>query len=156
MSMETNSTKTLLLDAASLLVQTRGYNGFSFHDLGAAVGITTASIHYHFPTKANLGQQLVKRYTTEFMAALGDPKASPPSQRLRRYVRLFRAALSEGRMCLCGMIGAEVDGVPAEVSAEVREFFRANELWLTRVFERAGAHPATAREGGDYSSQLLK
>ena len=143
--MKTNSTKKKLLDAASLLVQTRGYNGFSFHDLAAAVGITTASIHYHFPTKANLGQQLVKRYTAEFMAALGDPKASPPSPRLRHYVGLFRAALSEGRMCLCGMIGAEVDGVPAEVSAEVREFFRANELWLMRVFEAAGAHTATAR-----------
>jgi len=48
-------------------------------------------------------------------------------------------------MCLCGMIGAEVDGVPAEVSAEVREFFRANELWLMRVFERPGAHTTTAR-----------
>src|SRR3974377_378589 len=140
-----NSTKKELLDAAGLPGQTRGYNGFSFHDLGAAVGITTASIHYHFPTKANLGQQLVKRYTAEFMAALGDPKASPPSQRLRHYVSLFRAALSEGRMCLCGMIGAEVDGVPAEVSAEVREFFRANELWLMRVFEVAGAHTTTAR-----------
>ena len=76
--MKINSTKKELLDAASLLVQTRGYNGFSFHDLGAAVGITTASIHYHFPTKAYLGQQLVKRYTAEFMAALGDPEASPP------------------------------------------------------------------------------
>ena len=104
MSMETNSTKTLLLDAASLLVQTRGYNGFSFHDLGAAVGITTASIHYHFPTKANLGQQLVKRYTAEFIAALGDPQASSPSQGLLHYVGLFRAALSDGRMCLCGMM----------------------------------------------------
>jgi TetR/AcrR family transcriptional repressor of nem operon len=143
--METNSTKKELLDAASLLVQTRGYNGFSFHDLAAAVGITTASIHYHFPTKATLGQQLVKRYTAEFMGALGDPQASSPSQRLRHYVLLFRAALSGGRMCLCGMIGAEVDGVPTEVSAEVREFFRANELWLMRVFERAGAHTATAR-----------
>ena len=140
-----NSTKKKLLDAASSLVQTRGYNGFSFHDLAAAVGITTASIHYHFPTKADLGQQLVKRYTAEFMAALGDPKASSLSQRLRHYVGLFRAALSEGRMCLCGMVGAEVDGVPAEVSAEVREFFRANELWLMQVFEGAGAHTATAR-----------
>ena len=140
-----NSTKKELLDAASLLVQTRGYNGFSFHDLAAAVGITTASIHYHFPTKAKLGQELVKRYTAEFMAALGDPKASPPSQRLRHYVGLFRATLSEGRMCLCGMIGAEVDGLPAEISREVREFFRENELWLMRVFEGAGAHSATAR-----------
>jgi len=43
------------------------------------------------------------------------------------------------------MIGAEFDGVPAEVSAEVREFFRANELWLLQVFEKAGDRSATAR-----------
>src|SRR5262249_61769971 len=109
------------------------------------VGFPPPGILYHFRTKASLGQQLVKRYAAEFMAALGDPKASPPSQGWRRYVGLFRAALSEGRMCLCGMIGAEFDGVPAEVSAEVREFFRANELWLIQVFESAGARSATAR-----------
>jgi hypothetical protein len=43
------------------------------------------------------------------------------------------------------MIGAEVGGVPAEVSAEVREFFRANELWLTRVL--SGPEPILPPQG---------
>ena len=143
--MEAGDTKTKLLDAAGALVQTRGYHGFSFHDLASGVGITTASIHYHFPTKAILGQALVKRYTLLFLNALGKPDAAPPVQCLRHYVDIFRAALLEGRMCLCGMIGAEVDGVPAEVALEVRQFFAVNLTWLTAVFEAAGERPITAQ-----------
>ena len=119
MEMETADTKTRLLDAASALAQTRGYHGFSFHDLAREIGITTASIHYHFPTKSALGQALVKRYTLSFLEILGKPDTAPPRQRLTHYVSVFRACLLEGRMCLCGMIGAEVDGVPAEVALEV-------------------------------------
>ena len=143
--METGDTKTKLLDAAGALVQTRGYHGFSFHDLASEVGITTASIHYHFPTKAILGQALVKRYTLLFLNALGKPDAAPPVQCLKHYAGIFRAALLDGRMCLCGMIGAEVDGVPAEVALEVRQFFAVNLTWLTCVFEAAGESPITAR-----------
>ena len=142
--METGDTKTRLLDAAGALVQTRGYQGFSFHDLASKVGITTASIHYHFPTKANLGQALVRRYTLLFLNALGKPDAASPVRCLNHYVDVFRATLLEGRMCLCGMIGAEVDGVPAAVAREVREFFAANLNWLRSVFEVGGEPPIAA------------
>jgi TetR/AcrR family transcriptional regulator, transcriptional repressor for nem operon len=132
-------TKSKLLDVASQLVQTRGYNGFSFHDLADAVGIRTASIHYHFPTKADLGKALVTRYTRDFMASLGQPDAGPPDQRLCHYIGLFKAALAQGRMCLCGMIGAEVGGVPADLGQSVAAFFLANETWLAAVYRAQGA-----------------
>jgi TetR/AcrR family transcriptional regulator, transcriptional repressor for nem operon len=131
-------TKSRLLDAAAPLVQTRGYNGFSFHDLAETVGVRTASIHYHFPTKADLCQALVARYTRDFMAALGDPNEGTPDDRLKQYVGLFRAALMEGRMCLCGMIGAEVGGVPDDVGQSIRSFFSANEDWLASIYTRIG------------------
>jgi TetR/AcrR family transcriptional regulator, transcriptional repressor for nem operon len=139
-----NETKTKLLDAAALLVQTRGYNGFSFHDLAAAVGIRTASIHYHFPTKADLGQALVSRYTADFLAALDSPEAGLPEERLRQYIELFRRSLLDGRMCLCGMVGAEVGGIPQQLGLAVRSFFTANETWLSTVFVRNGWAPAAA------------
>ena len=56
------STRHALLDAAGELAQTRGYNAFSFRDLSERIGVTTASIHYHFPSKADLGRELVIRY----------------------------------------------------------------------------------------------
>jgi TetR/AcrR family transcriptional regulator, transcriptional repressor for nem operon len=142
--MAMNDTKSQLLDAAALLLQTRGYNGFSFHDLAGAVGIRTASIHYHFPTKANLCQALVTRYQRDFLATLGDAADGNPEERLLHYVGLFRTTLSEGRMCLCGMIGAEVDDVPEVVGQGVREFFIANEKWLTAVYARQGANKSVA------------
>lgn len=140
------NTKTKLLDAASACVQTRGYNGFSFHDLADAVGIKTSSIHYHFPTKAELGKALVRHYTMQFMTALGDSDAGTPEACLERYVGLFRAALQDGRMCLCGMMGAEISGIPDDVAREVRAFFDTNTDWLTRVFERGGTTKLAAQK----------
>jgi TetR/AcrR family transcriptional regulator, transcriptional repressor for nem operon len=133
-----SDTKTRLLDVATALVQARGFHGFSFHDLADAVGIKTASIHYHFPTKADLGRQMIRRYTAHFMAALGDADAGTPRDALLRYVALFRASLANSRMCLCGMVGAEIAGVPEAMVSDVQAFFAANRAWLTAVLTCAG------------------
>jgi TetR/AcrR family transcriptional regulator, transcriptional repressor for nem operon len=139
-----NDTKTKLLDAAAALVQTRGYNGFSFHDLADAVGIRTASIHYHFPSKGDLAEALAERYTAHFMARLGSAAVGTPHDRLTHYVSVFRDALQQGRMCLCGMIGVEVETVPEPVAASVRSFFEHNVQWLAEVLLRDGLKPAAA------------
>src|SRR5580658_4119474 len=59
-----------ILDIAERLMQVRGYNGFSYADIAAAMGLTKASLHYHFPSKAELGRRLMERYTENFLAAL--------------------------------------------------------------------------------------
>jgi AcrR family transcriptional regulator len=104
-----------ILDSAERQARRRGYNGFSFRDLAADVGIKSASVHYHFPTKAELGAAVAQRYTERFMAHLGDP-ADPevaPDALLERYVAAFRRALVRDRqMCLCGLLGAEVESLP--------------------------------------------
>ena len=41
-------TRDKLMDLAEELLQTVGYNAFSFHDLADRIGIKTASIHYYF------------------------------------------------------------------------------------------------------------
>jgi TetR/AcrR family transcriptional regulator, transcriptional repressor for nem operon len=138
-------TKTKLLDAAAAQVQTRGYNGFSFHDLAAQIGLTTASIHYHFPTKAVLACALVDRYTAQFMAALGEAGADDPEVQLGRYAAAFRTTLESDRMCLCGITGAEIGLLPAPVALRVEAFFALNTQWLTEVFARHGAADADAR-----------
>ena len=47
-----------ILDTAQALAQVRGYNGFSHADVSAELAITKASIHYHFPGKADLAEAL--------------------------------------------------------------------------------------------------
>lgn len=128
-----------ILDSAERQARRRGYNGFSFRDLAADVGIKSASVHYHFPTKADLGAAVAQRYTERFLAALGDPNAPEVAPRalLERYVAAFRRALVRDRqMCLCGLLGAEVESLPPEVAAEVRDFFERNVVWLAAVLSR--------------------
>ena len=142
-----------VLDAAERLAQTRGFNGFSYADVAAQLSVTKASLHYHFPSKAELGRALIERYRVMFAAELEaiDRRTSDAGERLRRYVRLYDAVMSSERMCLCGMLAAEYATLPEPMQRELRRFFDGNEVWLTSVLEsgrRAGrlTFRETARE----------
>jgi TetR/AcrR family transcriptional repressor of nem operon len=138
-----------ILDIAERLVQTRGFNGFSYADVATELGITKASLHYHFPTKADLGRALIARYRERFTGALASIDADEPSAngRLTRYVHLYEAVLQEERMCLCGMLAADYATLPKGMQDELRRFFTANEAWLAKVLE-AGARDGSLRDGG--------
>src|SRR5688500_18549942 len=108
-------TADLALDAAERLAQVRGFNGFSYADVSAELGITTASLHYHFPGKADLGRALVERYTAAFRSALGAlaGREARAAARLAGYAKIYADVLAEDRMCLCGMLAAEYETLPA-------------------------------------------
>jgi TetR/AcrR family transcriptional repressor of nem operon len=136
--MAPRDTKSALLDLAQELAQTRGLNAFSFQDLAQGVGIRTASVHHHFPTKADLGRALMERYRARFRADLESILARTRSapRRLELFVDLFRRTLRQGnRLCLCGMLATEYTTLPSAVQAEVRAFFDETEDWLARVLE---------------------
>jgi TetR/AcrR family transcriptional regulator, transcriptional repressor for nem operon len=135
---------TAILDVAEQLAQTRGYNGFSYADIASQLGVTKASLHYHFPSKAELGRALIERYGTVFEAALEaiDLQTEEPHEKLQCYVGLYNSVLSNDRMCLCGMLAAEYATLPAPMQEGLKLFFNANERWLTAVLEdglRSGA-----------------
>lgn len=43
------------MDVANKYIQKVGFNAFSYSDLANEIGIKKASIHYHFPSKMDLG-----------------------------------------------------------------------------------------------------
>ena len=144
-------TRSALLDAAQELAQTRGYNAFSFRDLSRRVGVKTASIHYWFPTKGDLGRELMRRYNERFMANLHEieKRRWKSPRKLLEVVELFRSALADGdRMCLCGMLAGEFATLPRAVQAEVRAFFGAVEQWLAGVLS-AGRKAGELRFPGE-------
>lgn len=129
---------TAILDIAERLAQTKGYNGFSYADIAAELGVTKASLHYHFPSKEELGRALVERYKAVFGAALEsiDQLAAKPPAKLRQYVGLYDSVVRNDRMCLCGMLAAEYATLPAPMQVELKRFFDMNELWLTNVLQQ--------------------
>ena len=127
-----------ILDIAERLVQTRGFNGFSYADISAELRIRNASVHYHFPSKSDLGRHLVARYRENFMQALAglEHESGDARRRLRRYAGLWTSVLRDrDRMCLCGMMAADIATLPKSVRGEIKRFFDENEAWLVRVME---------------------
>src|SRR5262245_59300908 len=118
------------------MIRTSGFNGFSTRDVAETVGIKAASVHYYFPTKAEIGIAVTRRYTDRFLEALGDPSRFKGDARpaVTLYIDSFRQALvRDGKLCLCAVLGAETGGLPKEVSGHTRIFFERNIEWLRRA-----------------------
>ena len=147
-----SSTVDEIVEAATAVVQVRGYNSFSYADIAEAVGIRKASVHHHFPGKSDLGQEVARRYRQRFAEALIDlgAKTDDTVLRLERYADLYARQLSQhGRMCLCGMLAAEYATLPAGVQDEVRGFFDEQREWLALTISGERWPRAEARNVAD-------
>ncbi|MDF5708945.1 MAG: TetR/AcrR family transcriptional regulator [Nostoc sp. S4] len=123
---------------AKELIQTYGYNGFSYADISVRVGIRKATIHYHFPTKSYLTKIVVARYRENFSKKLRDVdrQTDDPHRKIQIYVQMYSDVLKKNdNICLCGMLAAEFTTLPEDVRWEVQKFFSENEEWLTKIIK---------------------
>lgn len=127
-----------LLDAAELRARTSGYDGFSFRDLASDVCIKSSSVHYHFPTKADLGKALMQRYQAQTIYILGDADQIDAKTALARLVEFFRASALSKKMCLCGAFSATRGGIPQEVRDAVKNYQDSLLSWIERVGRNSG------------------
>jgi len=127
-----------ILDVAEDLVQRRGFNGFSYADVSVKLHIRKASLHYYFPTKADLGQSLIARYQEVFQQALRsiDERTNDARAKLKQYVQLYVGVMRRKRMCLCGMLASDFSTLPKPMRRKVKSFFDENETWLTKTIEQ--------------------
>ena len=134
------SSREAILAAARRTAQAHGYGGLNFRELADEVGIKAASIYHHFPSKADLGAAVAKRYWEDSAAVLEAlwTESSDPLRRLRQYPDTFRKSLENGnRICLCSFMSAEYDDLPEPVKKEVLAFADVNVAWLTRALSAA-------------------
>lgn len=128
-----------ILHAATNLIQKRGYNGFSFRDVASEVGIRSASIHYHFPTKSELATSATAAYREAFNEILEgiDENHTSAIAKLTAYGDVFLSTLhTKTNVCLCGMLAGESETLPNEVRLEVVKFFDEQCTWLNSVIRQ--------------------
>lgn len=135
MSAVTPTNKALdILESARMLMMDRGFNGFSFRDVAESVGIKSASIHYHYATKADLAEATARAYRIAFHDVTAQIDAGSATEKLRAYGDLFVTKLREhGQVCLGGMLAADVASLPDQVRDEVAQFFAEQNVWVETV-----------------------
>jgi TetR/AcrR family transcriptional regulator, transcriptional repressor for nem operon len=137
-------TRDSIIEVAIRLTQTSGFNAFSYADISSAIGIRKASIHHHFPAKADLGVAMVETYREAFREHLAqiDAKGGTSEARLTRYAKLYEGSLTNERICLCGMLASDAQTLAEPIQLEISAFFGEQVVWLVSTLERG-------REAGD-------
>jgi len=127
-----------IITTAESLIQTRGYHAFSYKDIAQEVGVKTSSIHYHFPTKADLACAVVQYHiqglNEQLDNLLADPKRNAADKLSTFFETVFAATVhNNNRMCLGGMLAIDTQTLPEVIQKEVRQFFSQLESWLTSL-----------------------
>lgn len=142
------SSASQILDIAERRMREAGYNAVSFRDIAAEIGMKSASLHYHFPKKEDLGVALIKRYTERFRLELDKrvKTKTDPIENIHAFIEMYRYGVAEQNLvCLCAVLGAEASGLPAPITAKVREFFERNIDWLTAQYTAMKGESARSR-----------
>jgi len=128
---------------AQSLLATKGYNGFSYADISEAVQITKASIHHHFPSKAELVQTVLRRYREQGRQGLAalEKQVEDPLARIHAYTKYWESCISDGTapFCICAMLGSEMPAIPPQVADEVRGHFLDLATWLAGALKQGAS-----------------
>jgi TetR/AcrR family transcriptional repressor of nem operon len=137
-------TREEILNAAEELLQRRGYNAFSYQHIAVQLGIRNAAIHYHFPSKEDLGVALVKRYRQRFAEWCADLSSTDSAwDCLQAYFRTYVDYLeAQCKICPGGVLGSEFEAIPEEMRHEARLLMQEIYQWLVETLERG------RRQGG--------
>lgn len=138
--MQTDARKQEILDVAQDMIQKRGFNGFSYADIAQVISIRKASIHHHFSSKAALGAAVIKRYREVFNDLLAHINAEDINwlDKIRKYSGLYADVLAQNKLCLCGMLAADIETLPRVMQSELHLFFQENVIWLSSVLAECG------------------
>ncbi len=130
--------RTELQTLAQAIVQRSGVRALSFRQLAEQTGVKSASVHYYFPEKHDLTAALIAGYSEAFAQRLAAIAEKPVSltRKLSAFADLFEEAAQDDKLCLCGMLAAEISSLDEHSRALLRGFFEHAEAWLVRIMER--------------------
>lgn len=122
-----------MLEAARRMCESTGFHGFSIRNLADELGISSASLHHHFPTKDDLGQAVLQRERESLnkeLAAVGAEHEDWAKRRNEVISRLAKARLPV-------VLVAEMAGLPPRCQAELRLLHSNLTGWLARFATEA-------------------
>ncbi|MBB2750945.1 UNVERIFIED_ORG: TetR/AcrR family transcriptional repressor of nem operon [Rhizobium aethiopicum] len=150
-------TRDALVRAAENLMRTKGYAAFSYADLTETVGIKKTSIHYHFPTKEELGIAIVEEYIARVLNTFEgiERDHQDVAARLGAFFVAFHAGNEGGLLPLCGALAAEMAALPSGLQKLTHRFFDIQLNWLTTILETGVANGEMPRGRGTRQKAFL-
>jgi TetR/AcrR family transcriptional repressor of nem operon len=131
------STKDKILDLTSQILQERGYNGFSYSHISKQLGVRNAAIHYHFPTKADLGEAMIQRYQAQFNSWKEHHERKYPDQHQKlfeAYISITRSYIKKQRsICPLAVLESNFTVFPENMQLLTQTLSKDIRAWFSTI-----------------------
>jgi TetR/AcrR family transcriptional repressor of nem operon len=138
MSKLPGDTKSKILDLGETLLLKKGFNGFSYADIAASMGIKTSSIHYHFPGKSDLGLGIIQRARQRFKK-WGESKQTAMMndwEKLDSFFHIYRYYLTKKEsVCLSGALETDFATLPSAMQEEAKGLVSDLLTWMDNFLD---------------------
>ncbi len=131
-----NNARDQIIERARSLLTERGFEGFSYRDISERLGIKNAAIHYHFPSKTDLGLALVEDFSQEMSRQIQKARATlSPREQLEGYFGYETHYCSTLRLCPISTLTTCWEGLSEEMQTSLSTFWQGVVSWLSEVLE---------------------
>jgi len=130
---KTPNTQRAILDLAESMLQDKGFNGFSYAHIAAELNVKNAAIHYHFPSKEELGCAVIQRYRDRFQLWIKNARIKdlPPKEKLDWFFGIYtNMRADKGKVCLAGSLETEFNAIPDSLREQTQSLTRELLTWL--------------------------
>jgi TetR/AcrR family transcriptional regulator, transcriptional repressor for nem operon len=131
-----SATREDILSLADRLIRTKGFNAFSYADIAGIMEIRNAAIHYHFPTKEDLGIQVINREVERMNSRKREWGNLPGDEQVKKIMESFFGNSRKGMICLTGALTSAYDTFGPNMQEKVAFMCNAILAWVTLCLEK--------------------
>jgi AcrR family transcriptional regulator len=135
-----SDTRNDIINLAEELVLSKGYNWFSYADISKPLNIKNAAVHYHFPTKEDLGVAIVEKQAANFREVKQASAKRKPEAAIMLLTGFYKQYVKEKKVCMIGSMGTDLLTLPESVQRHLKVQLDDIWQWLTEQLERGKAN----------------
>ena len=109
-----------IVNLAEELIRSKGYNAFSYKDISFTLGVKNAAIHYHFPSKADLGVAVINRNRERFRHSIDNWQNKGQAQKLKSFIHIYGDSKKRNLVCFMGALGPAFETLPEQMKSALR------------------------------------
>lgn len=149
------NTRDLILKVGTELLTEKGYNAFSYADISERVKIKKASIHYHFPTKTDLGIAIVESHIAYFEDLKERQTNLTEFKKLQSLAKYYIQLINEKKICIMGTFSTDVNSIEPALKKKSIEFCQIVIQYTADILE-AGAHNNEFKPIEDFNNKAIE
>lgn len=123
MAKKVSGTKDEILRLGKQLIQSVGFNAFSYADISKELDIKNAAVHYHFPGKQDLLSGLLDDYLKHYKELgeqLRNVKISSV-KKIEKFIDPYSQLVDNGSICIIGSVATDYNTLPRQVKSKIIE-----------------------------------